>query len=656
MVLVLLFLNIRELMKGMGLVPLVKCHYHPIVTLKVSKKLVKAVHDHGAKFFIQIQHPGRQSVPIFPTAWPLLEKMGKIPGFWKMYDKMVEKVAGDGLLEMDPQEMIKSQRFLKPNLAPSKMPQNDPDIALWYVKHRAMTIEEIHRTEQQFIQTAVRAQKAGADGIELHATHGYFLHQFLSPFTNRRTDEYGGSFENRCRIIRNIMEGIKKECGNDFPIIVRISADEFHDRVGHPERGYHLDEGIRIAKEMEKYGASAIDVSVGSTDALFLIVESMRHPIAWRQDLAKAIKDAVSIPVICAGVIRTPAQAEQLLQEGKQDFIGLARPLMADSQWVKKAQEGRENEISRCICCMRCMETCTSTLLTTKTLECSLNPRLLKEVDYPECPSKNGKGRPVVVVGAGPAGLMAARELAVRGFQVTLFEKEDKEGGQINLADKPPYKDRIIWTTQDLRAQAEVAGVTFRFGEEATVEKVKELSPKYVIIATGGHAIHPNIPGAQEDYVCTTTPVLKGEICPEGKNVVIIGSGLTGLDTAELLVHHKNKVTLVDMADTIAPGAVTMTLEEIVPALKKDGVTFLLGHKLDEIKDHTVVLSSKKAGNTTLPADVVVLAVGVKSDNALATELKKATSVPIYTIGDAEKPGRIVHAIHKAFHTVRKLK
>ncbi|OUM62298.1 hypothetical protein PIROE2DRAFT_61983 [Piromyces sp. E2] len=623
-------------------------------------KLVKAVHNAGAKIFIQIQHPGRQTVPIFPTAWPTIEAVGKvIPGFWRRkYDKIVEKAMGGSVLDSNPQEMLKTQRFLKPNLAPSKMPENDPVIALWYVKHRAMTIKEIHRLEQEFIQAAIRAQKAGADGVELHATHGYLLQQFLSPYTNRRTDEYGGSRENRCRILRNIMKGIKKECGKEFPISVRLTIDEFQDRVGHPERGYHLKEGIRLAKEMEKYGADAIDVSIGSTDVTFLIVESMRHPLGWRQYLAKAVKEAITIPVISAGLIRTPSQAETLLREEKQDFIGLARPLLADSQWVKKAQEVREHEISRCICCMRCMESCTDNMLTTKSLECSLNPRLLKEIDYPENwqPSKNGQGRRVVVVGAGPAGLMAAKELAKRQFQVILFEKEEKGGGQLNLADKPPYKDRIIWTTQDLRAQAEALGVNFRFGEEATVEKVKEVAPELIVMATGGQALHPNISGAHEDYVCTTTPVLKGEICPTEKNVVIIGSGLTGLDTAELLVQHKNKVTMVDMADTIAPGASGIALQEIVPTLKKEGVTFLLGHTLEAIRDHSVVLSTKQEVKITVPADLVILAVGVKSDNGLAKELKSTTAIPTYIIGDAEKPGRIVHAIHNAFFTVNNIK
>jgi len=625
--------------------------------IKGMTKLVDAIHEEGGKIIVQIQHPGRQTVPIFPTIWPTMERFGRlIPGFWKKYDRTVKKGMKNGInIGGDGDDMVKKQRFLRPNLAPSKMPDNDHSIGLWFVKHRGMTIDEVHRTEQQFINAAIRTKKAGADGVELHATHGYLLQQFLSPFTNRRNDEYGGSFENRCRIIKNLITGIKKKCGPDFPVLIRLTVDEFQDMVGHPERGYHLEDGIRFAKEFEKYGADAIDVSYGSSETFFIISESMRFPLGCRKKYARAIKEAVSIPVISVGLIRSPSQAEEILNEGGQDFIGLGRPLLADSEWASKAMEGREDEISRCITCNRCMESVGTSMLTLDPIDCSLNPRVCRENEIPLLPPKDGKHRKVVVVGAGPAGLVAARELALREFDVEIFEKEKTEGGQILLADKPPFKDRIIWTTQDFRARAEKPGVHFRFGEKATVENIQKLSPEYVIVATGANEIHPNIPGADADYVYTTTPILMGDVKIKDKNVILVGSGLTGLETAELLTTTNNKITIVEMGNSIVPDVGGFHAQEILPVLNMKGVKFITGHKLEEIKDHNVTLSTKDGKKTTLSGDIVVLAVGVKSNNELANELKKKTSIPTYIIGDANKPRRIVDCVKDAFKTARSL-
>lgn len=221
------------------------------------KKLVDSVHTAGGIIFIQLQHPGRQTIPLYPTIWPLVEKLGKHPGFWEKYNAKMRKMTSGGIQGGNEKQLKRLMMPMKANLAPSKLP-DDPSINLWYVKHRAMTIKEIHKIEQQFIDGAVRAKKAGADGVELHATHGYLLQQFLSPFTNRRTDEYGGSFENRTRIVKEIIEGIKAACGSDYPVCVRLTVDEFEDKIGHPERGYKLAEGVKLAKACESFGADAL--------------------------------------------------------------------------------------------------------------------------------------------------------------------------------------------------------------------------------------------------------------------------------------------------------------------------------------------------------------------------------------------------------------
>lgn len=410
------------------------------------QRLAESVHRHGTKLFVQLQHPGRQSVPVFPTFWPALEQLQKVwPGVWKKAFEVFSSVSTDTTAS-DPESLKKQQRFLKPVLAPSVLPPEEDDGALSVVKTRAFTTKEIRRLIRQFIDAAERAQKAGADGVELHAAHGYLLEQFLSPWTNRRTDEYGGSLENRCRILKELITGIHDRCGRDFPVIVRVTVDEFYEKLGHPERGLHLEEGVEIAKALEGYGADALNVSIAGQDTTFLVTESLRYEPGWRNNLTRAVRDAVSIPVIGVSVTRTPEQAEQQLQNGDQDFIGLGRPLLADPDWAAKAKAGKSDAITRCIGCLYCMDRFAEDMLTEKPIECAVNPMTCHEAEYPRLP-RSGGGRKVLIVGAGVAGLYAAQLLAQRGFDVTVFEKEQRPGGQVNLADKPPLQgaDSLVY-------------------------------------------------------------------------------------------------------------------------------------------------------------------------------------------------------------------
>ena len=249
-------------------------------------KLTESVHKHGSKIFVQLHHPGRQSVPVFPTFWPALEKAQLVwPGVWDQFYKTLSSVPTD-TSNTNPEVLKKQQRFLKPVLAPSVLPPEEDDGVLSSVKTKAFTTKEIKKLILQFIDAAQRAKMAGFDGVELHAAHGYLFEQFLSPWTNRRTDEYGGNEENRRRILKEIIEGIHERCGSDFPVTVRLTVDEFYEKVGHPERGLHLEEGIRIAKALESYGADALNVSIAGQDTSFLVTESLRYAPGWRQDSA----------------------------------------------------------------------------------------------------------------------------------------------------------------------------------------------------------------------------------------------------------------------------------------------------------------------------------------------------------------------------------
>jgi len=614
------------------------------------KKVVDKVHSHGTKIFVQLHHAGRQNLAAIGTMWPILEKTGKIfPPMWTMMYGVGSKVKLD-MDMLDTPLMVWAQKtFMRPDVSASAVPCGK---GVSFVKNqptRALKIKEIKKLEQQFVDAAVRVKKTGADGVELHASHGYLIQQFLSPYTNRRDDEYGGSLENRMRFLLNIIEGIRKECGPEFPIMVRLTVDEFYDAIGMKDTGIKLQEGVEMAKRLEKAGIDAINVSCATYETLNHLIEPMSFEAGWRSYLAKAVKEAVSIPVVAVGVIRTPEQAEELLESGNQDFIGLGRPLLADPMWARKAKEGRANEIQRCIGCVSCFESLEVNATSGEPCECALNPRNCREVQYNDKKIKPAKkGKTVVVVGAGPAGLTAARECAKRGFKTVLLEKNQVPGGQLILAAAPPHKEKMHWAIADLETNAKVAGVEIKYGCEATPEVIKSYKPYAIILATGGTSIRPRIPGADGDNVCTTTEILNGTVKVEGKRVVVVGSGMTGLETSDLLVENGNKITVVEMAKKIAPGLWCQHYFDVVPRLEENGTVFMPGKKLAEIKKDCVILEDAKGKTETVPCDCVVLSLGVRSVNNLYEDSTKICK-KVYKVGDAEKPGRILAATKAGF-------
>ncbi len=611
------------------------------------RKLTDSVHLRGSKIFVQLQHPGRQSVPVFPTFWPALEKMQSVwPGVWDRFYSIVASVPTD-VNVTDPETLKKQQRFLKPVLAPSVLPADEDDGTLASVKTRAFTTKEIKKLIRQFIDAAQRAQKAGFDGVELHAAHGYLFEQFLSPWTNRRTDEYGGTEENRRRILKEIIAGIHETCGNDFPVTVRLSVDEFYEKTGHSERGIHLDEGIWIAKALESYGADALNVSIAGQDTTFLVTESLRYAPGWRNYMTHQVKDAVNIPVIGVSVTRTPEQAEQQLENGDQDFIGLGRPLLADPDWAKKAKEGQAESITRCIGCLYCMDRFSQDMLNGNPIECAVNPRTCHERESAVI-RKDGNGRKVIVVGAGVSGLYAAKTLAERQFDVTVYEKNSFSGGQINIADRPPFKERLFWCTEDLVYQAEKAGAKIVYNTEADAKLIEREDPYAVLIASGTTEVVPQIEGISQDFVTTVEPVLSGKRVIENQNTVVIGSGMTGLETAEYLLEKGNRITVVEMADTIAPGASGINIMEIKKILTEGNVQFKPHSRLEKIGDHSVIVKDTHTDAVTeLSADTVVLSLGVRGNHTLKEALGSRRNV--YEIGNCSGPGRIAEAIRSAY-------
>jgi 2,4-dienoyl-CoA reductase-like NADH-dependent reductase (Old Yellow Enzyme family)/thioredoxin reductase len=603
--------------------------------IKPFARMVERVHAHGTKIFCQLHHPGRQGNSLMTEFWPMIEFMGRVwPGYWKYFFKIVPAM----------------NKFAETGLVPPVVSASSVACEHSKQKTRALMKWEIKGLIKDFIKAAHRVQQTGADGVELHAAHGYLIQQFLSPHTNRRTDEYGGSLENRMRFLLEIIQGVRALCGPDFLIAVRLSVDEYYRCIDKPGQGIELAEGIEMAKRLEQAGIDAIDVSSANYETLNYWLEPISYEPGWRSNLAKAVKEKVKIPVLAANLIRSAEQAEAQLQEGYQDFVCLGRPYLADAAWARKVSQGCEQEIKRCISCLWCFESLLVNALVGQPLECAVNPRLGRESQTAN-PQKNGSGKVIAIIGAGPAGLSAAEILGLRGFKPVVLEKNAFVGGQLQLANKPPKKEKINWCFTDLYNAAVKNGAEVRFNTEATQESIKALHPYAVIVATGGNSIIPPIEGVGLPHVCTVTEILNGTVALKGKRVAVIGSGLTGLETAEKLAEDGNRITIVEMLSQIGPDAFVQHLDDILPRLKAYKVDFIVGQKLIKITADSIIMENTESGQQSEEyIDYVVLSVGVKSNDKLARELQPYVE-RIYTIGDARKVGRIAQAVRDGFDT-----
>ncbi len=600
------------------------------------REMADRIHKHNCKIMVELHHPGRQNLGLMIGTVPICNIGSKLMG--NLYTKILTQA-------IIPQgKKLQDKHIVPRTVAPSKCERSKMSDSV----NRELSVNEIKRIICQFIEGAVRVKKAGCDGVELHAAHGYLIQQFLSPNTNKRTDQYGGSLENRMRFLLEIIDGIRLNCGKDFPIVVRLTVDEMYSEIGQNGKGYNLEEGIKMTKILSDKGIDAIDVSSAAYDTFNYWLEPTTFTPGWRKYLASEVKKVVDIPVIAANLIRSPKQAEMQLEEGTQDFISLGRPLIADPHWPNKVKSGNENLIKRCVCCLYCFESMMKGAYKYTHGNCSVNPFVGREnVSL----KQNGNGRKVLIIGAGCAGLTAAELLSKRGFDVTVLEKESKQGGQLNLASKPPHKEKINWVCEDLLSNAINSGAKVLFDIKADKDIIASYSPEIVITATGGNAIHPK--SFNGDNVVTVTQVLNGDIDISNKKVAVIGSGMTGLETSELLVSKGNKVTVVEMADKIAPGAWFQQLDDALPVLERAGTEFLTSHKLLSVSSSGIELENLKDKKAVaIKVDLVVLSLGVRSDNSLYNDIKNSDSYKVYNIGDSNKIGRIANATESAYQLV----
>lgn len=564
-------------------------------------KLAKAVHFYNGAIFIQLHHPGRQT----------------------------DNMAIGGRATISPSG-IKSM--------------------LTQAECREMTNAEIKSFVQDYINAAERCYKAGIDGVELHGAHGYMLNQFISPLTNKRTDEYGGSTENRARVVKEIIEGIRERVGRDYPIMFRISADEFLRESMFPfeEDGLLLDEAVEICKYLVPFGLDAINVSAGIYETMNQAWEPISFAEGWKIYLAEAVKKSVDVPVFGVGVIRNPDFAEKIIAEGRVDGVTIARGLLADPDWVNKAATGRVDDIRRCISCLNCMDSMIANGMKGEPFACAINPRAAREWFYNDA-RQDGNDRLVVVVGGGPAGMEAAKKLAERQFKVVLFEKNSELGGQLGLANKPPHKEKINWLIDYYKTQLAKLGVDVRLNTSVTHNAITALNPYAVFVGTGSESIVPkSIKGVKKANVCTSTDILTGKVKLSGKKVAVIGSGMTGVETAELLETQNNEVYVIEMADRVGPDASWQSFSDVQARLIKFGTVFMPSHKLVEIEDASIKLEKSDGELVDLPVDYVVLSLGVKADQTLADEIVSRFD-KVVKIGDTAQIGRIANAVETGF-------
>lgn len=564
------------------------------------RRLADRVHPYGTKIFAQLFHPGANADPKLNPRLPL--------------------IAASAATGKKRGQAVEASR------------------------------EDIADIVQKFGQAARRIQESGFDGVEVHAAHHYFLHSFLSPVTNHRQDEYGGSLENRTRILREIVEAIRAACGRDFPLMFRISLEEY---IG--PKGYHADTGIKICQLLEGWGVDAINTTASGTDSkLSQSVEPMYYPQGWRKHLAKAVKGVVSIPVLSVALIRDPAYAEKLLEDGVLDFAASVRAHLADPQWAEKARTGREEDILPCISCMACFAKYDSE----GHITCAVNPETGYEAHLPPLP-QDGSGRLVVVLGAGPAGLEGAWMAARRGFRVILFEKADQAGGQLRLAALAPRKEKILWLLDSLLHRCRQAGVDLRLGHAPTLDELAALAPYAILDATGSKPARPaGIPGALDSpLVCTPPEILTGAVDIREESVVVVGSGMTGLETAEHLSDRSrnNAVLVLEAAPRLAPGVQGSNRNAVTAVLEVNNVVLLTGRTLTRIGEDRVWFADSKTGEEYVyPCDRVVLALGTVPNRPYGDHLS-ALCDRVISIGDAVTGGQIWDAVHQGYHAARAL-
>lgn len=524
------------------------------------------------------------------------------------------------------------QQPVAPSPIPSPLMRQEP---------RELTREEIAELVGCYAAAARRARDAGFDAVEVHGAHGYLIHQFISPLSNRREDEYGGDAEGRFRFAREIVREIKREAGKDFPVLFRFSSKEA------VKDGYELDYILPLLVLLEDDGVDAFHVSVGAGNSPGLpICPNMHYPPGINVERASKVKEKVKVPVIVVGKIHDPRLAEQVLSEGKADMIAFGRQHLADAMFLSKAAEGRYEDIRFCLSCNQgCIE---RFALELQPITCVINPECGEELTERKGAVRLG---PFLVAGAGPAGLQAAITLKEAGAEIRVVEREEAPGGQIRAASKPegkePYADWVNWAVRRL----ESLGTNIELGKEAGEEILGERDWAGVIAATGASPIVPDLPGSELDIDAEAREVLLG-LRDTGERVLIVGAGSVGLETAEFLIQKGRKVTVVEERDFSPVLALASHGYFLHRELNENG-ELLLSTRLLEVTDEGARVSTH-GEERVIEVDTVVWAVGSRPEREFL-EASKRAGIETMEAGDVIEPRRLLEAVHEGARTAAKL-
>ena len=526
------------------------------------------------------------------------------------------------------------------------------------LKSSALTTEQIKSKIADVIAGAVVAKACGYDGVEIHAMHwGYLLDQMAMAFYNRRTDEYGGSLENRLRCAREIVEGIHEQCGRDFPVGMRLGLKTYikdYDKAtltGEEEVGRTLEEGVEISRLLEQYGYDFLDTDTGTYDSFYYACPPMYNPQGFMIPLAAAAKKAVNIPVLAGGRMQDYDLAAEAIEKGELDAVGLGRPSLADPDYPNKVIAGQTGKIRPCIGCnMGCFRRCVET---GEPVSCAVNPQAARELVMGLKPGEGEKK--IVVVGGVVAGMEAARIAALRGYTVTLFEKSDHLGGHIVEAGAHSFKQEIAKLNAWYQQELEALGVNIQINHKPCINCIKRENADAVILATGSNPSAPPIPGLEK-----TVTSLDAIRHPErlGSSVVIVGGGLVGCEIALDEANHGKTVTVVEALDDImaagGAGAPYPNKQMIADLFEAKNVKVLTSTKLCEVTDEGAIVIAADGAEQLLRADTVISALGFRPVQNLKAEIE-SEGIPVCEVGDATGAGTILKAIWDAYEAANSL-
>ena len=499
-----------------------------------------------------------------------------------------------------------------------------------------LTKEMIDDIVAAYGKTAALAKRAGFEMVMVHGGHGWLINQFLSPLFNFRTDEYGGSFENRVRLAQEILKSVREAVGPGFPIEFRMSGDEF------VEGGYHLDEGIRIAQAVEEY-VDLIHVSAGTYQKTFGIT----HP-SWFEDhgrnvyLAAEIKKHVKKPVATLGGLNDPAMMEEIIASGKADVVEMARALLADPELPNKVYEARDEEIVRCLRCFTCM----AERGVTSTRRCTVNPLIGREDESLGEVMPAPKRRKVLVAGGGPGGLYAAYTAARRGHEVILCEATEEVGGLLRGEEAIPFKYEMYQLGETYKLLCEKEGVEIRLNTRVTKEYAEKEAPDAIIVAAGSDPVIPPIPGLAENMILAEHYHLEKDRV--GDDVVILGGGLVGCELAVCLADLGKKVKIVEMRSELCPDANIRYRPLLMKKMEEVGIEIHTDCTCKEVKESGVICS-EKGEDIVLKGDTVVAALGLKANTSVVDELRDAAP-QFAAIGNCVRPDTITFAVYQGYH------